>query len=911
MACRFLVAAFVFAVVALSPSSFAAQKAPPKPKGERPEAAPTLPVDPPKPAAPKPRTEKVEVVALEAESPAEQRGSRGDDRKRAASGGSVLGSDFGGRVGDFAEYGFEIEAPIATARISVRYARDLPGHGDLEVSVDGKSRGLLRYGPTGGWGDAPDHFEWASLDIGKLEAGAHRLRLSVLRPRLDREFPPIEIRPSPILDLAGGRDDKTSVGHGKNLALYTGRPSRFLWATYDLGNIFSAADGGTLRWYPDQVIVSPESGGGEQTNVNLDQIVITKSPVAQGARPVASPPRSEVTEQRQVGITRDDVVVSAIHLHNPSDAEVEHTIDVTGDITGSRDWRGEPGGEKVSRKSGDFVLLVDRNPYPGIIDELAIAVGGREPPTSLITRAAGTYELTYRVKLPPGESRTIVLACSVDRSVDAAQKKLIDVLADPDPLATIRNDWERFYESSVPRFVSSDPRLDELWAFRWFLLRFSTAGGGLGYFEEPVVLEGRQAYRTLCCYSAPFHALDLAWAVDPDWGSGHLASLAKAADDDGKLPWYTSPATNRVPIHHRSGTGLSLAPYAAYRHFLVHGRRGDVEKLWPPLARNVDWWVKDRDPDGDGLFAIDHQLETGMDDLLRWPDPRLPYFAVDATSYFAANARAIARLAAALGAEKEAKKYEALAEKSADAIRKRLWDASSSAFRDRHPETNAFAESVFITTFYPFFAGVAEKEHLPVIEEWLLSPERFFTAHPVPALPRSDRDYDPRSFWQGPSWPAATSHVIEGLAYAAKTLDRALLPSAAEVFRRSVRKHLEPRPDFYERYHPETGEPLSSFRDYMHSWWIDIIVRHVAGFEPREDGGFTIDALPIGLDHFALLGAPYRGRRVDVIYESREGREGAVASRGLPVRVDGKVVVSEADFVPGEKVVTIPAEKTR
>src|SRR5690606_28752187 len=68
MACRFLVAAFVFAVVALSPSSFAAQKAPPKPKGERPEAAPTLPVDPPKPAAPKPRTEKVEVVALEAES---------------------------------------------------------------------------------------------------------------------------------------------------------------------------------------------------------------------------------------------------------------------------------------------------------------------------------------------------------------------------------------------------------------------------------------------------------------------------------------------------------------------------------------------------------------------------------------------------------------------------------------------------------------------------------------------------------------------------------------------------------------------------------------------------------------------------------------------------------------------------
>ena len=39
-----------------------------------------------------------------------------------------------------------------------------------------------------------------------------------------------------------------------------------------------------------------------------------------------------------------------------------------------------------------------------------------------------------------------------------------------------------------------------------------------------------------------------------------------------------------------------------------------------------------------------------------------------------------------------------------------------------------------------------------------------------------------------------------------------------------------------EHYNAETGEMLSDEPDYNHSFYIDLIIRQVAGLEPTEDG---------------------------------------------------------------------------
>src|SRR5262249_21225655 len=80
--------------------------------------------------------------------------------------------------------------------------------------------------------------------------------------------------------------------------------------------------------------------------------------------------------------------------------------------------------------------------------------------------------------------------------------------------------------------------------------------GGLGAFTDSVVLEGRSAYQVYCCFSAPFMALDLRWARDPAWVQGHIAQMLRVQHEDGRFPWYATPRTAQVPVHHASATGL-------------------------------------------------------------------------------------------------------------------------------------------------------------------------------------------------------------------------------------------------------------------------------------------------------------------------------------------------------------------
>jgi hypothetical protein len=861
--------------------------------------------------ADKKRDDSTTRIVLEAERPTRQQGSQGKDEKKAASGGEVLGQGFGARPGHFAEYAFETKDEMPAARITVRYARGISGDGWLELSIDGKAVGHLRYEETGGWGDAEEQFRWASLRTPKVAAGKHVLRLTVVRRPAGRtlDLPDaLKLFPAPVLDVVGNRTDKNCAGHGRNIALYVDGPSIFFYATHQLNDVFSAVDGGTVVWNPDHILVDPIASNSAHPNVNLDQIVINSDDGKTEEKAAADQPAA-VRELRQVCVTEDDSVLSRIYLANSSDKAVKHRIEVAGDCRGSFDWRGKHGGEKKSEWFPDvhMVLLRDGNVFP---DQkpggLCIAVGGSENPVKVVTDPPGTYRLIYEVEIPAKGSKQLLLGCRMERSAKEIFRNLANDLQHKDPIADNRKEWQSFYDKAVPRFVCSDKGINELYAFRWYLLRFSSCGGDLGYFKYPVVLEGRQAYQTYCCYSAPFLAFDLNWAADPRAGFGQIATMAHAAYDDGRFPWYTSPRTNRVPIHHKSGTGNSLLPLAAWKHYLIHGDKKLLGDLYPGMKKNMDWWLSDRG--SDGLFLVEDQLETGMDDLYRWGDDKAPprYEAVDASSYAYVNLRAVEQMARTLGKEEDAKRLAKEAERTAQAVNKVLWDAKADRWRDRNPQTKKLADLNTITTFYPYFAGIGGKDHLGVFRKHLLNPDEFWLPHPVPALAKSDPRFKANGFWEGPSWPAATSHAVEAFTTSAKRDDRELLPKAAELFQKAMRNHLQPRADFFEKYNPLTGEPLSTWSDYMHSWWIDLIIRHAAGLMIQDDGKLVIDPLPLGLEYFALRGAPYRGHRVDVLWKSAACRaKEADFEAGLTVIVDGKEICRREAFKPGDAAVPV------
>ena len=835
-----------------------------------------------------------ETVTVQASKPDRQMGRQRLDDKAGSVYGSVLGGDWGGRAGDWAEYHFKTSEPLAAAELTIRYARQFGGTAKVRVAIDGTDVGLFPLPSTGGWGEQAGTFNTVTRSISGLGAAEHVMRVTA-EPTTLTDAPLPLLPADPLLDLVGSRVDKNSVGHGKNVAIYFGSPSRFFYATHEMGDVFTVADGATEQWFPDYTVVAPAA---DRTNVVLDQLTI--APAAAPAAPAAAP---IVAEHRQVCVTADDVVVSRAIVENPTDAAVTRTITVAGDCRKSFDYRGRPGGVKQTRRDGDVVVMTDHNVFPNALpDGLSMAVGSTAKPTGVETGTAGTYRLTYEITVAAHGTLPVTFACAFAPSADAAAANLKRTLADPDPLGTNRKAWRHFYTAEVPRFDCSDQRLTALYAFRWFLLKFSTAGGDLGGLKYPVDLEGREAFQTYCCYSAPFMAFDLNWADDPRVGFGQLMNMSHVAYDDGRFPWYATPLTNHVPVDHASATGQSLLPWTAWKFYLVHGDKKMLAEFYPAMKKNMDWWIADRDPDGNGLFTIADQLETGMDDLhRRWKNGKPKrYEAIDASSYCYMNLTAVANMARELGKTDDANYYAGYARKTAAAVQNILWDPTLERYRDRNPDNGERTDYNSITIFYPMFAGIGGDKDVAVARRYLLNPKEYWTAYPVPALSQTDPEFDPEHrYWAGLTWPATNSHVFEGLANLAKTRDRTLLPDAAELFRRMLALHLRPDPDFYEHYNPLDGRPLSSFRDYMHSWWIDTIVRQVAGFDVNDDGSVTVDALPLGLTSFSLRGVAFRTHQVDVVWQ---------ADGGLTVTSDGKVILRQPGFRPGGTPVRIAAD---
>ncbi len=662
----------------------------------------------------------------------------------------------------------------------------------------------------------------------------------------------------------GGRTDKGAVGHGRQIAIYCRPEPEVHFATHELGPVFSPLAGEIAAWYPDHV----ELVGG---------------------------PGADLPGRRRIAVTADDVVVVEWTVTaEATDLELAWTV--TGDGRSSKAWRGEvdPSAQTTETVGQHEVLLHDRLVYPDVLaGGLIEAFGSSTAPVARSVDEPGRYALHYEARVPAGETRRFLMAAAFATERTAAIERLAGVLSSEDPIEQNRADWRRFYQDEIPRFACSNQRWNELWAFRWFLLRLSTAGGDLGLFRYPIVLEGRDAYQTYCCFSAPFMALDLNWSVDSKQGAGHWANMAHCTYEDGRFPWYTAPNTNHVPLHHASATGASFLQHAAWQHYLIHGDLDPIREVYPAFSRNLRWWLRERDPEGTGLYRIDHLLETGMDDLARGEAPIL---AVDATSYLHANALALSGMARALGRAEEAIAWEAVAERSRDALRERCWDEEAQFFWDRSAKDQAPLKVMTIAGFYPFFADAAGAEQMGIFKH-LFDPNRFEAPAPIPALALSEPGFDPESFWMGPSWPAATCHVLEGFARATKRYDRAQLPRAAELLERCIGVFFTPEVDFYERYQPLTGRGLSRFRDYMHSWWIDIMIRHVAGLTPREDGALEVDPLPLGLDWFALENAPYRGQRIDIVWQ-RPDRDPVFPERapGLTVLIDGARVLTSLEL---------------
>lgn len=468
------------------------------------------------------------------------------------------------------------------------------------------------------------------------------------------------------------------------------------------------------------------------------------------------------------------------------------------------------------------------------------------------------------------DRKTVQFGAAAGEDRESATNRLRDALSSraQDRSAAA---WKEYF-AQVPHFECSDPYLTHAYWNRWFGLRLSSVDRALSAYPHPCIFEGVGAFRNLISYSGWCHARETAWMRNPEMAKGVFRSFAHAQLEDGSFPGHTYSIRAKRDFYHGNwGDAIRLL-------CSIHPDESLAEEACSSLARYADFLARERDPDSEGLINVHDQNETGQEYSSRyafvaqadddWAELRMQ--GVDATTYAWRLSAALAELAK--DGEIRAKN-EMRAERYRASIEKSLWDGVD-AFRDRDPRTGTLSPNLNAVGFYPLAYEPFATENEAAVHRHLLNEGEFWTPYPVATAPRNDPTYSPSAIWRGTKrncpwngrvWPMVNSHMVETLA-ASPNLD--VRKSAGELLMRWVRMMCfadDPtRPNCFEHYNPETGAP-SAYRgvdDYMHSWLVDLILRHVCGVDPGAPG-FEGPRLDCGLEWLTVSNLRVAGQEVE------------------------------------------------
>lgn len=514
---------------------------------------------------------------------------------------------------------------------------------------------------------------------------------------------------------------------------------------------------------------------------------------------------------------------------------------------------------------------------------------GTEPPEGFL-HAVQHYVLEDR--------RPLILACGSGLTPEAARRSLDDARQDG-VVERSQRDW-RTYFAGVPQFSSSDEHLTNAYWYRWYGLRLNTVSGigslpmrvtgGPPVFSAPYVTEGIGFFRNFVTYSAQAHLREVAWMQDPSLATGILDNLAAVQREDGSFPGHNYSCRPPRDFYHADfATGIwqlhSLHPGSVGKDHLG------------AMRRYADYFLRYRtlskDPAGPTMYDVFDQNETGQEymsryqfaseDADKWASFRVS--GVDATVYMIELFSLLASFRAGDSS------YRAFHRGAMDGLTRMSLDEEAMFFCDVLPDGRR-SPARPATGLYGFLVGdlvTLDHDMGPrydqMLNRWFVNEEEFWLAAGFPATAASDQTFSAEGEWKdkrlncpwnGRSWPMANSHLVDALAHVSRTLedrlfnqaDRANSPwraRAGEALQKAIRLLFHEgdprRPNSYEHYDPITGVPAlyRGYDDYMHSWIVDLILRHAVGVIPGED---KVDPLPLnGVDWIECTDIPHpRGR---------------------------------------------------
>ncbi len=131
-----------------------------------------------------------------------------------------------------------------------------------------------------------------------------------------------------------------------------------------------------------------------------------------------------------------------------------------------------------------------------------------------------------------------------------------------------------------------------------------------------------------------------------------------------------------------------------------------------------------------------------------------------------------------------------------------LWDQYSGQYYSRDFITHRLLKTPSIATLLPLYAGSISQERADQLVNMLENDHVFGPAYPVPSVPLDSFWFQPKLYWQGPSWVNMNWLIIDGLKrYGFDDHAKALTESTLEMVAEG---------GCFEYFDPLTGEPAGA-----------------------------------------------------------------------------------------------------
>lgn len=461
----------------------------------------------------------------------------------------------------------------------------------------------------------------------------------------------------------------------------------------------------------------------------------------------------------------------------------------------------------------------------------------------------------------------------VDKFNSMEEEGIVQAISDAEAAA-----W---MERNIPLFDCPDPVMEEIYYFRWWVLRKHLKQTPMGWAMTEFLVPRSYADKYNLISSALGHHIhESRWLRD----TTYLHQLA--------YTWYRGNEGKRME---RMTRFSSWTPYALYQSCLVTGDNKFLLDLLTDMEDEYRWW-EEHHRLSDGLYwqsdvrdAMEESISGGRGK--RYARPTI-------SSYMYGNACALAAVCNMKGDALREERYRAKADTLCDLVEKKLWSERDGFFETLRGDTLAAVREAI--GYIPWYFNLPkDEEKYGVAWKQLCDPQGFDA--PFGLTTAEQRHPGFRAFfkasceWNGPVWPFATSQTLTALAnFLNKHPQNEYINGRAWFlqFKKYARSHyFHGRPYIGEYQDEQTGYWLKGeverSRFYNHSTFNDLLITGLVGIRPCAGDSLIVNPLlpAEAWDYFCLDNVLYHGRSLTVLWDKDGSQYGQGA--GMQVWVDG------------------------